>query len=76
MLEDNIVIVLDNSNYLSSFAEETPFKAKVINMYTDNDITVKSVETGKEYELYPHQILEALNIEEIRGLIDKSNYGR
>lgn len=28
-LEDNIVIVVDSSNYKASYAENVPFKAKV-----------------------------------------------
>ena len=63
MVEDNIVIVIDTSNYINSFAEEVPFKAKVIDKY-DINIIVKSLHTNKEYELYYHQILEGLDIDE------------
>ena len=41
MIEDNIVIVIDTSNYKASFSEETPFKAKVIDKYDINTM-VKS----------------------------------
>ena len=71
---DNVVIVIDNSNYKASYAEKVPFKAKVENKY-DNEIIVKSLKTGKEYELYYTQILEALDIEEIIKILDLSKYG-
>jgi hypothetical protein len=74
-IEDNIVIVLDTSNYKTSFAEETPFKGKVIDKY-DINIVVKSLQTGKEYELYFPQILEWFDIEEIKNLLDMSKYGK
>ena len=54
---DDIVIVLDNSNYNSKYAEKVPFKAKVIDK-TATEIWVKSLKTGKEYELYYTQVLE------------------
>jgi hypothetical protein len=71
-MEDNTVIVIDNSNYKPSFAEKTPFKAKVIDKY-DTTVIVRSLTTRKEYELYYYQILEALSIEEITNLL---NYDR
>lgn len=74
MLEDNIVIVVDNGNYKASYAEEVPFKAKVKEKY-DNEIWVVSLVTGKEYELYYTQILEALEIDEIIRMLDLSKYG-
>ena len=74
MLEDNIVIVVSNDNYKSSYAEKVPFKAKVKEKL-DNEIWVTSLVTGKEYELYYSQILEALNIEEIIKMLDMSKYG-
>lgn len=73
MIEDNIVIVIDNANYKASFAEKTPFKAKVIDKY-DINIVVKSLQTGKEYDLCLHQILEGLEIEQIKNLLDMSKY--
>ena len=74
MLEDNIVIVVDNGNYKAEYAEKVPFKAKVETKY-ENEIIVRSLNTGKEYELYYSQILEALDIEEIVRIIDLSKYG-
>lgn len=74
ILEDNIVIVVDNSNYKATYAEPVPFKAKVGQKYEDT-IWVVSLATGKEYELYYNQILESLDIDEITKLIDLSKYG-
>lgn len=73
MIEDNIVIVLDLSNYKESFKEDVPFKAKVIDKYDINTV-VKSQTTGKEYELYDHQIIEGLEIEDIKNLINIDKY--
>ena len=73
-LEDNIVIVVDTSNYKASYAEKTPFKAKVIDKYPD-EISVISMATSKKYHLYYEQILESLPIEEITNLVDLSKYG-
>lgn len=73
-IEDNVVVVLDNSNYKSSYAEKTPFKAKVFEK-TENEIWVKSLKTGKTYELYPTQILECFDIDVIENMIDMSKYG-
>ena len=36
-LEDNIVIVVDNSNYKAEYAEKVPFRAKVLDKY-ENEI--------------------------------------
>lgn len=74
MIEDNTVIVIDTSNYKSSYAEAVLFKAKVVDKYGTN-IVVKSLKTGKGCELYFDQILEGLTIEEIKSLLDMSNYG-
>ena len=71
MIKDNTVIVLDNGNYKSSYAEKCPFKAVVRDNY-DNTLIVKSLTTNKEYELYKYQILEGLDIEEIENIIDLS----
>lgn len=74
-MKDNTVIVLDTSNYKASYGEEVPFKAVV----TDKDdltITVISLVTRKQYELYSHQVLESMDIEDIRKLIDLRNYGK
>lgn len=74
MIEDNIVIVLDTSNYKASYSEPTPFKAKVIDKY-DICTVVKSKVSGKEYELYDHQMIEGLEIEDIKKLLDMRKYG-
>jgi hypothetical protein len=74
ILPDNIVIVIDTGNYLASYSEEVPFKAKVIDK-DERGIFVKSIYTGKEYDLYYDQILEAMDIKEIRKLVDVSKYG-
>lgn len=73
MLKDSTVIVIDNSNYKSEYAEGVPFKGIVIDK-DDITITVKSLSTEKEYELYFYQILECMSTEEIKKLIDLSNY--
>ena len=51
----DIVTVINVDNYKASYSEEVPFRAKVIDMY-DINILVVSKDTGKEYELYEHQI--------------------
>ena len=66
-MTDNIVIIIDTGNYIASFAEPTPFRARVIDKY-EKEIVVKSLETNKVYELYYFQILEYLDLEEIREL--------
>jgi len=71
---EDIVIVVDNSNYKSSYAEAVPYKCKVIHVY-DNEVLVKSISTGKEYDLYHHQVLEFMDIEDITKLIDIKKYG-
>lgn len=73
-LEDNIVIVLDVSNYKSEYGKSVPFKAKVTDKYND-EIWVKSLDTGKEYDLYYDQILEALEIDQIIKLLNMNEYG-
>lgn len=67
MLKDNTVIVIDNSNYKTNYAEEVPFRAIVIDK-DDITISVRSLSTNKEYELYFHQVLEPMSIEEIKKL--------
>ena len=69
-----MVIVVDNSNYKADYAEKVPFRAKVLDKY-ENEIVVISLKTGKEYELYYHQILEELELEEIVKIVDLSKYG-
>lgn len=66
-MKDDTVIVIDASNYISP--EEVPFKAVVVEKY-DFEILVKSISTGKEYELYYNQILEALPIDTIKTILD------
>lgn len=68
MIPDNIVIIIDTGNYKDSYAEPTPFRARIIDKY-DNCVVVKSMETNKEYELYYYQVLEFLDLEEIKELI-------
>lgn len=73
-LQDNTVIVVDTSNYKASYSEDVPFKALITQKY-DNELWVKSLTTGKEYELYYDQILEGLEIEEIANMINMLKYG-
>jgi len=72
---DNVVIVVNTDNYKSSYSEKPPFKARILYEY-DVNIVVKSLTTNKEYELYSHQILERMEISEIRKLINLENYGK
>ena len=74
MMLDNTVIVVDNSNYKAEYAEKVPFKAKVTDK-NETEIWVKSLKTGKEYELYYTQVLEAMDIEDVVKLLDLSKYG-
>lgn len=73
-MEENIVIVVDTSNYKSSYSEKVPFKAKITDIY-DSTIWVKSITTHKTYELYFNQILEFLDIKEIKLMLDLTKYG-
>lgn len=75
MIQDNLVIVIDTSNYKANYSEAVPFKAIVIDK-DDLIIWVKSITTNKEYELYFYQILEGLEIEKIINLLDMSKYGQ
>lgn len=74
MIQDNLVIVIDTSNYKATYSEGVPFKAVVTEKF-DLTIWVKSITTGKEYELYYNQILEGLEMEDIVKLLDLSKYG-
>lgn len=58
------VTVIDNSNYIGGHAEEAPFKGTLILISENRNCWVKSNKTGKEYELYPHQIKELQNMED------------
>lgn len=71
---DNIVIVIDTSNYIKEYAEKAPFKAVMFPPLCDGSIWIKSVVTGKEYELYSNQILEMLEINEIEELLNLNKY--
>lgn len=73
-MRDNTVIVLDTSNYKDSYSEKVPFKA-VVTDKCEREVWVKSLVTGKEYELYYNQILEGMDIEEIRFMLGGGEYG-
>ena len=75
MKEGQVVIVIDTSNYNSSYSEKTPFKAELFSITPYPCYWVRSLVTGKEYELYENQILEGLSIDEISNLLDMSKYG-
>lgn len=72
---DNVVIVLDTTNYKTSYSEQVPFKAKVVQDY-DHEILVESLVTKKQYELYYDQILEFMPIEDIKNIINLNKYGK
>lgn len=73
-MDERIVIVLDVGNYIKMHQEEVPFKAICTDIF-ENEVWVRSLETDKEYELYPNQILEFNDINDIRNLINLKNYG-
>ena len=75
MKEGQIVIVIDTSNYEASYAEQIPFKAELYSITDYPCYWVRSLVTGKEYELYESQILEGLSIDDISNLLDMSKYG-
>jgi hypothetical protein len=52
------VTVIDNSNYKSSYAEDVPFKGILYGVTNYPCYFVRSIQTGKEYELYAFQIKE------------------
>ena len=52
------VTVIDNSNYTASYAEKVPFKGVLYEITEYPCYWVRSIETGKEYELYSFQIKE------------------
>lgn len=74
MIEDNIVIVIDLSNYNSSCSEKVPFRAKVREKY-ENEVLVKSLVTGREYEIYYPQILETHDEKILSKLVNLQEYG-
>ena len=67
-----IVIVVSTDNYKNG--EPSPFKGEVVKLY-DHEVDIKSLVTGREYELYGFQILELLYDKEIRNMIDLGKYG-
>ena len=73
--DERTVIVIDTSNYRASYLEEIPFKAVVKEIY-DSTIWVESLVTSKLYELYYNQILESMDIKEVKSLLNLDNYGR
>lgn len=75
MKEGQIVIVVSVDNYQSQYAEEVPFKAVLLKITNYPCYWVKSETTGNEYELYDHQLLEGLTIEQINRMMDLSKYG-
>lgn len=72
--DERVVIVLDNGNCKSSYAEKCPFKAIVKDVY-EREIAVTSITTGQEYELYYSQILETMEIDEIKYMLSGGEYG-
>lgn len=74
MIKNNTVIVIDLGNYKKEFQEKVPFKAIVTDMMT-NEVWIKSLATGKTYEIYYNQILEGLDIDGIEKLLDISKVG-
>lgn len=71
----NTVVVIDTSNYKSSYSEAVPFKARVVDLLLEV-VVVQSSDTGKVYELYHNQVLEFLDIEEIKAMLNLKNYGK
>ena len=56
------VTVIDNSNYKANYAEEVPFSAFLFEITEYPCYWVRSLVTGKEYELYSFQIKELQEI--------------
>ena len=67
-MKELIVIVIDVGNYKAIYREPTPFKAIIKDVY-ENQAVVVSLATNNEYELYEYQILEFLDIDEIKELL-------
>jgi hypothetical protein len=66
-----IVTVLDIANYNSDYQEQVPFKATLFWITGDPAFAnywVRSLVTGKEYEIYDHQILETGGDPEVFGV--------
>lgn len=75
MIIGQTVIIIDLGNYNSNYAEDIPFKGIITEITDYPCYQVRSLITGKEYELYESQILEGLSIEEIGNLLNMSKYG-
>jgi hypothetical protein len=73
--DERTVIVLDLGNYKKEFQEPVPFKAICIDTSYSGMMMVVSLETNMQYELYDNQVLENLDIEDIKKLINLNNYG-
>ncbi len=70
----DIVIVVDLGQYKSSYQESVPFKAIVVQVHKD-ECVLYSLATDKEYTVYHSQILETMDIEEIKTLLDVRSFG-
>jgi hypothetical protein len=75
MKEGQVVIVIDTGNYKAGYSEELPFKGELYKITDYPCYWVRSLVTGREYELYENQIMEGLSIKEIGNLLDMSKYG-
>lgn len=69
-----IVVVLNLDSYTSEYAEAVPFGAMVTRITSHPTWWVKSIKTGKEYELYDWQLLEFLKDEDLAKIIDLQKY--
>lgn len=70
----DVVIVLELGNYKREAQEPVPFKGEVIEKY-EHEMIIKSLATGKEWELYDSQILETFDDAEIGSMFDPRKYG-
>ena len=59
---------------ITGWFNDPTFKVIILKDIYDNEIWVESIVTGKLYELYYNQILESMNIEEIKSLLNLDNY--
>lgn len=75
IFDERTVIVLDLGQYKEEYKETVPFIGICKECYQDGTIIVESKTTRQEYELYINQIIEGLDIEEIKNLINLKNYG-
>lgn len=74
MIKEQTVIVVDLSNYKSSYSEKIPFKGVLIDITNYPCYIVKSLSTGNEYELYESQLLEGLDIDVICRMMNMREY--